>query len=54
VPDIWAALEYIHARKAYEKSVLRSVLGSKGEEGTGDARKFHNEKLQVNHTKGKA
>jgi hypothetical protein len=34
--------------------VLGSVLGSKEEEGTGDARKFHNEKLPVNHIKGTA
>ena len=34
--------------------MLGSVLGSKEEEETGDARKLHNEKLQVDHIKGTA
>jgi hypothetical protein len=37
---------------AFEKGVLGSVLGSKEGGGAGDARKFHNEKLPIDHTKG--
>jgi hypothetical protein len=53
-PDICAALQYIHARMTYEKSVLGLVLGPKEEEVTVDARKFHNEMLSVDQTKGTA
>jgi hypothetical protein len=53
-PDICAALQYIHARMTYEKSVLGLVLGPREEEVTRDARKIHNEKLSVDQTKGTA
>jgi hypothetical protein len=44
----------MHRRLAFEKRVLGSVLGPKKDEGTGEASKFHNEKLPVDQTKSTA